>query len=900
MVSHLLFFHLSILLIAGATVAKVMFTYMLLLIAAGSCAAMLSNAKGSKRSYQDGDLILGGLFLLHYTTEDGKCGEFFPIGLGHVEAMLFAIDKINNNPKLLPNITLGYDIRDYCESTTLAMQHTCSFVRRNEIVFKSRVDYCSCLNNTNRTENERNPIAAVIGPTDSGSAVVVGSLLEVAGIPVISHSATSKELSSPLYRHFFRTAPPDSQQANAMADVIQYFNWSYVTVVAMDDSYGRGGVWELEKEAERRKTFCIAFAEYIPRQEYSSKLRRAVNKIKSYPNAKVVVLWLFGSYGRRFLNEAAQQELQDRTWILSDALATEDDVFVGLKDTEQKIIHGSLGIQPRHLDNQYFKEFVIAETNSFSSRNRVSWWEEIWQSQGKVNCSSRLEDDCQDMLFRLIYDTYIPYVVDAVFAVGHALHLMLYCSDRATHEVVCPDSPLSVDLQEVGRYLRTVDFFGLTGRVSFDSSGDPVSSFYDIVHFYTSEGQRQPVKIVIGSWERSRNPKLLLNDTQITWNVQNSGNSIPRSFCQDDCLPGTFRSPTSPCCWKCTKCSVGMISIAINSAKCQECPKGQKPNERGSSCVDLPEAEVVWTSLANILVLLFSSIGIASVAMCSIVFYRHRNTPIVKAANRELSCILMITIAFSFSMSIFELAKRTNFTCRFGACWRSSVLVTFIVTLIIKTMKILSAFRVNVVAERFKKFILMAKSQTLLVLALISVQLILVLLWIILDPPSQRRIIKPVEGKIHLSCSLFQSQIGQIFQISIIVYMSFLAVVCTFYAFKARNLPENFSEGRYIVFSMYILLLSSMGYYPVDIGLIGSLETSLTCTSTLLSSYGLLICMFGPKIYVVLCKTEQNSHEAFCAQVTEFSFSSDIRRRVAVAPLVSVTSSCNTGVENLN
>ena len=625
-----------------------------------------------------------------------------------------------------------------------------------------------------------------------------------------------------------------------------------------------------------------------------------MNKIKSYTNAKVVVLWLFGSYGRRFLNEAVQQKLKDRTWILSDALATEDDVFVGLKYTEQKIIHGSLGIQPRHLDNQYFKEFVIAETNGFSSRNRVPWWEELWQSRSKVNCSSRLGDNCQDMLFRLIYDTYIPYVVDAVFAVGYALHLMLNCSDHVTHEVVCRDSPLSVDLQEVERYLRIVDFFGLTGRVSFDSSGDPVSSFYDIVHFYTSEEQRQPVKIVIGSWERSRNPKLLLNDTQITWNAQTSGNSIPRSFCQDDCLPGTFRSPTTPCCWNCTKCSVGVISSTINSAKCQECPKGQKPNERGSSCIDLSEAEVVWTSLANILVLLFSSIGIASVAMCSIVFYKHRNTPVVKAANRELSCILMITIALSFSMSIFELAKRTNFTCRFGACWRSSVLATFIAILIIKTMKILSAFRVNVVAEKFKKFILMAKSQTLLVLAMISVQLILVLLWIILDPPSQRRIIKPVDGKIHLSCSLYQSQIGQILQILMIIYVSFLAVVCTFYAFKARNLPENFSEGRYIVLSIYILLLSSIGYYPVDIGLTGSLETSLTCASTLLSSYGLLVCMFGPKIYLVLCKPEQNTHEAFCSQVAEFSFSSGIRGRVAVAPLVSVRKSCHTSVENLN
>ena len=83
----------------------VMFTYMLLLIAAGRCVAILSNGKGRNRSYQSGDITLGGLFLLHYTTEDGKCGELFPIGLGHVEAMLFAIDKINNNPKLLPKIT---------------------------------------------------------------------------------------------------------------------------------------------------------------------------------------------------------------------------------------------------------------------------------------------------------------------------------------------------------------------------------------------------------------------------------------------------------------------------------------------------------------------------------------------------------------------------------------------------------------------------------------------------------------------------------------------------------------------------------------------------------------------------------------------------------------------------
>ena len=86
---------------------------------------------------------------------------------------------------------------------------------------------------------------------------------------------------------------------------------------------------------------------------------------------------------------------------------------------------------------------------------------------------------------------------------------------------------------------------------------------------------------------------------------------------------------------------------------------------------------------------------------------------------------------------------------------------------------------------------------------------------------------------------------------------------------------------------MYILLLSCVGYFPVHIGLKGSTSTNLTCAMTLLSSYGLLACMFGPKIYLILRQPEQNTPEAVCSQVSEYSFSSRIKGRVAVAPVNS-------------
>ena len=848
---------------------------------------------GRDRYYQPGDITLGGLFSLHYAAEDGKCGDFFAVGLARAEAFLFAIDKINRNPNLLPNISLGYDIRDVCGGSANAMEHTYDFVRRNDIAAELRNVSCSREDHKNASKNKEMPIAAVIGPSDSGSALLVGSLLQVVGIPVISESATSNELSSPRYRHFFRTAPPNSEQASAVADVIEHFNWSYVAAVATDDSYGRNAVRELESEAERRKTFCLSFAEFIPREVYNTKLTRAVSELKGHPNIRVVMLWLFGSYGREFLKEAAKQKLFDRTWIFSDGFASKHY----LKNEDQRIIHGSLGVEPPYFHNGEFEDFLIKESFNLKSFNRDSapWWKEFWQKEDINNCSSTESPNernlCMEIVLRTVYSTYIPYVVDAVSAVAHALHDMKNCSASQ-----CEDTGEAIDPVELEKYLRLVDFQGLTGRIRFDDFGDPVSSSYDIVHFQVSD-TADPVKLVIGSWDKSRDQKLQVNVAVIKWNTMTHQQLLPKSFCSEDCPAGTFRSLTTACCWECYKCPSGTVSTRLNDVNCTECPRDQMPDERRSKCLDLPEMEVNWSSLTSVFVVLFATVGLVLVAICSFILNKHRKTPIVKAANRELSTILMLAIAMSFSVSFLSLSKPTNFTCSLVHFWRSMVLVTFISILIIKTMKILSAFQINAIAERLKKFILATKCQSLIVLTLISIPGVLLTLWIALDSPRQQRVIQPIQSTVLLSCSLHQTSVGMALQIAISVYTSFLVIVCTLYAFKARTLPENFNEARYIGFSMYILLLSSVGYLPINIGLKGSYATLLTCAMTLLSSYGLLTCMFGPKIYMILLKPEQNTQEAVSSQVSEYSFRSFGKSKIAVQ---SGRSDATTNQNNLH
>lgn len=49
-----------------------------------------------------------------------------------------------------------------------------------------------------------------------------------------------------------------------MVDLVTHFNWSYIALVGLDDSYGRTGISAVISEATSRKvSFCIAISEFI-------------------------------------------------------------------------------------------------------------------------------------------------------------------------------------------------------------------------------------------------------------------------------------------------------------------------------------------------------------------------------------------------------------------------------------------------------------------------------------------------------------------------------------------------------------------------------------------------------------------------------------------------------------
>ena len=814
------------------------------------------------RVLKPGDVTLGGLFDVHINGPNDTCGELFTMGLGHVEAMLFAIERINNDSSILPNVTIGYDIRDYCENAGMAMTMAYDLVKNID-------PHCQPAGKDNTNDSSLSPVVALIGPHDSISAVLVGSLLQVHGIIAISPTATSHELSSKMYQHFFRTVPSDTWQAKVMADIIEHFNWTYVAAVALDDSYGRQGVWAVEREVYRRKTFCIAFSEFVPRLDYIEKLEQIVFKLKRQRNIGVVIVWLSGGYGRAFLQETNKQGVRDRTWIFSDAITAEESVHLDPRFTG---LAGSLGIQPRNYRDQAFDDHLRKMTRTGTLQSNLLWWDEFWA----LHCNHK-RSECRDnnSLYRSVkrvQSSFVPYLLDAVYAVAYAIDKMYKCVEPngLLPRGKCPRVSPSIDTTKLPLYLQDVSFDGLTGRVQFDESGDAQMASYDIVNFQRGKlpGKRYK-KVLVGSWMKDAKPQLTLG-SNVLWNA-NLNDSMPRSVCAEECRPGTRKSPTTPCCWECIKCRQGSISTRHGSKNCTECSQRQRANEERTRCTALPIVSMQINSISGVIITVFASLGLILALFTWGIFVRYFNTPVAKASNREMSLILLAGVTSLFVISLLHLPEPTDAICRLSHCGRVIIWIVCVAVLLVKTMRIVSAFQGNIAVQNVKPFLAKATTQRALLVSLTAVQISLTIAWLSLGPPYKETTITYLQH-ISIICKAHSKLTGKYILLANITYGFLLSLLCAYYAFRARNIPENFNEAKRIGFSMYILLLSALSYYPVAFTIDGWHVTVLECATNITSALGFLLCIFAPRIYIILFKPGENTLVVSRAQVANFSF----------------------------
>ena len=353
----------------------------------------------------------------------------------------------------------------------------------------------------------------------------------------------------------------------------------------------------------------------------------------------------------------------------------------------------------------------------------------------------------------------------------------------------------------------------------------------------------------------------------------------PLSFCSSECLPGTRRAKTELCCWDCIKCPLGTVSTKVGSISCTKCDPETKSNEGRSRCEKLSVINITHLNVYGITITLVASLGLILILFVGGTYIKFFNTPVLKASNREISFLLLFGISSLFILAVLELSEPSHSLCTATFFWRYFGLNLCITVLFLKTMRIASVFEVDKLAQLFTPCYKTLTRQGIFLSGMNLASLCLLALWIFLDPPRRNKVIR-VDEYIFLVCKPFDTNVGLALFIAVCAYTLIVAFLCTYYAFKARGIPENFNETKYIGFSMYILLLSSLAYYPVLFAFESWYVTIVSCTTTLVTSFGLLGCMFGPRIYILFFQSQQNTVKSVRSQVMDFSFSNVAANRV--------------------
>ncbi|KAK5639566.1 hypothetical protein RI129_012058 [Pyrocoelia pectoralis] len=705
------------------------------------------------------------------------------------------------------------------------------------------------------------PVSAVIGASFSVVSIMVANILRLFKIPQVSYASTSTELSDKSrFEYFSRVVPPDNFQAQAMIEIIKELDWKYVSTVAVEGEYGEKGIASFISYSVDAG-ICIATSEKVLRNSRMEDFDRIIEKLIQKLQARAVVLFVDEDNTRKLLQATVRANRTGHfLWIGSDSWGAK---VHPVRDQEWAA-EGAITILPHRNPIQAFDEYymsllprleglscntslglnILHVTSAKIINCRNSWFREFWSQHN--NCTfdnSPKKCTGQEGITGYEQEGLVPFVVDAVYAAAHAIHNIIQDECGSDPFYFCEElkpAPLGPQLL---KYLRNVSFIGRQGtEIRFNADGDAFGSYNIYQYQRHPDGKYDYIQMELG-----KKCKLVMDVSKLQWrNVEDT----PKSVCSDPCPSGNIKNYQDQCCWVCVSCREDAY---VYNDTCRSCSPGYGPNENKTGCVKLRALVLEWLNPWVLVPVIFSSIGILCTLFTIAVFIRYNKTPVIMASGRELCYVLLSGVLCCYSMSFVILAKPSVETCavmRVGLGLCLSVCYSAIFT---KTNRISRIFNRGV--KTIKRPVYTSPiSQVIIALGIVSIQLIGAIVWLVIERPDIREIY-PYPLTAVLTC-----RVSTFALIMSLVYNMILIIMCTWYAFKTRKIPENFNEAKYIGFTMYSTCIVWLAFLPIYFGTNNDYTVQIVsmCMCLNISATVALGCLFTPKVYLVLFQPYKN------------------------------------------
>uniref|UniRef100_A0A8C5MM97 G-protein coupled receptors family 3 profile domain-containing protein n=1 Tax=Leptobrachium leishanense TaxID=445787 RepID=A0A8C5MM97_9ANUR len=766
-----------------------------------------------------------------------KIFSFFSLNIKYYQnlmAFIFAISEINQNPEILPNVTLGFYTVDPCFNEAQAVKGMIGMFSRSTSSRSIPNYHCGLSSNLVGFVDGISPSLTLL----STSCFLL--LFTFLFVFQISYSSMDPILSDKVqFPYFYRTVPNEIIQYKAIVSLMKYFGWSWVGILVADNESGLMASQEIQRGLSQHG-YCVEFVEYIQYKTNVDEalIERIVRSLRT-STANVIIIYAARDYVFHLVVILYMYPIANKIWIISSQWGLSEGLHLDFLSLEP--FNGSLAFTLPAKTTPNFEEFS-KNINPGSYPNDI-FIDKVWMELYDCNYRRKSGDfeicigneTIKRAEFVNIHKSMTQYsysIYNAVYALAHALHLMT--------------SPKKEDLGENGFPAWKVSVMSECHNIK--------NSLFDILNWVVFADQTLDA-IKVGQFHQQTLPDLMINEEKIRWDP--GFEKSQHSVCSESCIPGyrkSHRESQPSCCYDCVPCVEGEISNETDMGTCTKCPDHLWSNTDRDTCIPkaityLSYEDILGMSLAVVSIVLF-----LLTCLVTMILMKHRNTPVVKANNRNLSFILLISLKMCFLCSLIFIGYPHKVTC----ILRQTVFgITFSISvsaILAKTVTVVIAFNATNPRSRLKHWVGTRTSYSVLLICS-SIQLIICVIWLGSSPPFPQENMQDEVGKIVAECN----DGSQVAFYSVLGYMGFLAFVSFLIAFLARNLPDAFNEAKYITFSMLVFCSVWISFIPAYLSSKGKNVVAVEIFAILASGFGLLGCIFIPKCYVILIKPELNS-----------------------------------------
>ncbi|XP_077169333.1 vomeronasal type-2 receptor 26-like [Paroedura picta] len=792
-----------------------------------------------------------------------------PKNYQHNLALAFAVQEINGNPNFLPNITLGFHVINSYLSARLTSKATLSLLSSQHQFLPN----FKCGTQSN--------LVAVIGGLSSQISAYIATTGAIYKVPQFTYgSFSSVQENKLLLPSMYRMVPNEATQYTGVVRLFHHFRWTWIALFAQEDDSGDRFV-EVLVPMLSENGICVDFAARLPTQTYianeADDFVRQFEFMSAHFESKANVWFVYGE-GSSMLSLLTLLCVVpffsfppvQKVWIVT---CHWDFASVSLqREWDVETFHGALSFAVHSNQPPGFNRFLQSVSPSWAKGGAFidNFWEEAFScalgtptvhGDSKEMCTGEEQlDSIPVVLFEMSMTGHSYNVYNAVYAVAHALRaIFISIAKRRRMEEGRHLEFNNVQAWQLHHFLRNIQFNNSAGDpVCFDENGE-LSVGFDVTNWVTfPNGSFARVKV--GRLDPRDPPgnELTLHDDQIVWH-RSFNQVVPLSVCNEHCQPGYSKKKKEEetfCCYDCVPCPERTISQDEDMDACVKCPQDQYANNKQDLCI--PKV-LSFLSYKEQLGIILASLAISFSLITALVlgiFIKHQETPIVKANNRSLTYILLISLLLCFLCSLLFIGRPSQVTCLLRQTAFGFIFSLALSSLLGKTITVVLAFMATKPGSRIRKWI--GNRMAILVVLFCSfLQAGICALWLSTSPPFHDVDMHSSTGEIILQCNegsatMFYCVLG---------YMGFLASATFTVAFFARKLPDSFNEAKFITFSMLVFCSVWASFLPTYLSTKGKSMVAVEIFSILASSAGLLGCIFSPKCYIIILRPELNTRD---------------------------------------